>query len=158
MPRSESAAVRVRAGAVVHDPHVVPVGAQQPETAQGPHAPHASGSGPAGSPTHRHGKPLVPRAARHGHRRQRAVEDEDADGGRHAHRIGLRAQHEHGEDEADRDREDLAGPPSRQPAAALARAETVSGAVLGAHPASPSPGGHAAGNHLMHGPCPSSPM
>ena len=59
-------------------------------------------------------------------------------------------------------RDDLARPPSRQRAAALARAETVARrAVFGrsAHPASPpSPGGHAGGNETMRGPWPSSPM
>ena len=144
-PRSDSAAVSVRGGAVVHHAHVVPAGVQQPQAAQRAHPPPAPRGAPPGRPAHRDRQPLVARPARHRHRRQRAVEDEDADRRRHARRVGLPAQHEHAEDEPDRHGDDLPGPPPRQRAAAL------TGPKRYGAPPSPlirrplSPGGHAGG-------------
>ena len=53
-PRSDSAAVSVRAGAVVHHAHVLPAGAQQAHAAQRPDAPPAPRARPARAPAHDH--------------------------------------------------------------------------------------------------------
>ena len=147
---------------VVYHAHVTPAGVEQPHPAQCAHVPGARLASPAGAPADRDRQPFVARAARHGDRRQRAVEDEDADGRRHTRRVGLPAQHQHAENEADRHGEDLARPPPRQRAAALAGPEPVARSAVGAHASapwpSPSPGGHAGGNQQICGPCPSSPM
>ena len=106
---------------VVHHAHVVPVGPQESDTAPRAHLSGTTGTGPPGAPAHRHGQPLVAGAPRHRHRRQRAVEHEDADGCGDAHRIGLPPQHQHAEHQTDRNGDDLAGPPPGQRATAAPR-------------------------------------
>ena len=167
LPRSASAAVSVRPARSCTTPMSCQSARKRRRVASAPMRPGAGGPAPpAGTPcppAHRNGQPLVARAARHGHGGQRAVEDQDADGGGDADRVGLPAQDQHAEDQPDGDGDDLAGPPSRQRATALPRAEAVATSraprsLLRLCCSGPSPGGQTAGSYLMVGPCPSSPM
>ena len=142
--------------AVVHHAHVLPLHLEQAQTAQ-----RAQGTRPRPAATarleaDRDRHPLVPGAAGHRHGGQCAVEHEDAQGGRHPGDVRLPAQHQHAEDEADGDGEDLAGAPAGERAAAFARPEAVAHARLGRHgssfPASGWPGGQAGGNDRTTGP------
>ena len=134
----------------------------------------AVGTRPASAPADRNGQPLVARTARHRHGGKCAIEHEDADRGGNPCRVGLPSQHQHGEDQADGDRHDLTRPPPGQCATSLPRSESEAPAFLAVHVAPPAPGapdvpspptwpwgpwpgGHAAGSHLICGPCPSSP-
>ena len=100
--------------------------------------------------------PLVPGATGHRHGGQRAVEHEDAQRGRDPGDVRLPAQHQHAEDEADGDREDLARAPAGERPAPLARPEAVAHTLFGRHvssfPASGWPGGQAGGNVRTTGP------
>ena len=117
-------------------------------------------AGPAGAPAHDDRQPLVAGAARHRHGGQRAVEDEDADGRRHARRVGLPAQHQHAEHEPDGHGDDLPGPPARQRAAPLAGTEPVARPALPRSLRRPPAPARWPGRRqpLDAGPCPSSPM
>ena len=113
-PRSDSAAVSVRPARSCTTPMSRQSARQQAHPAverpmrRAPQMPV-----PARPPAHDDREPLVAGPAGHGHRRQRAVQDEDADGRGHADGVGLPAQHEHTEDQPHGHRHDLPGAPAR---------------------------------------------
>ena len=155
-PRSDSAAVSVRAARSCTTPmscHSTWSRRRPRSVRRGPDlAPPRTARLEADRDRH----PLVPGAAGHRHGGQRAVEDEDAQGRGYPGDVRLPTQHQHAEDEADGDREDLARPPAgERPAAARA------GRSGSAHPARASrvllpasgwPGGQAGGNDRTTGP------
>ena len=147
-PRSASAAVSVRALVSCTTPMPCqPVSSRRrPRNAAQGRRPGPAHS--AGRPAHRDRQPLVPGPARHRHRGQRAIEHQDADRRGHARRVGLPAQRQHAEEEADGHGDDLPGPPAGDPAAALTWTEAVALTRLPAHAPSSGfwPGGQAGGS------------